>query len=338
MWINVTFFHTLSTKTPPGAFSLRKGELIEDAKNTYFAFWEALRTQGQGIIPANYAIPEQNDDGTTQDKGYSTHFENIEIYEGGSVSDEVFMQRAFSAYSWVTAKGKPTSDKPMVLQITLPEVTTCEYFKINSHVYRTYDSFGDPDPEKAIKTAAISIQQADGTWIPVTIIDETFAPDSNERYYINSKPELEFIAIRMVVSDNFGADNTDLSLYPINSGANAVRMVSEEQWQWEVERYGQTGAFVMDEENETIRLPKVVGFLSGLSELWQIGVPHINESGGSSVSYAGESQSLVFTNGSAGNSTNALSTGLWIQAFNAVAEDALANIKYVPHATLFEEI
>ena len=319
-------FHTLSTKTPPGAFSLRTGELILDAENDYPSFYYALQEQGTGIISdftdvTTDSLPE----------GYSSSFTNVVS------SDDTYKNRAFSPYSWFTTDNAPSSSEPIVAELEFPILVTCSHFKINSHVINTYNSVGDPDPARAIKVASISIRQADDTWVPVTIINETEVPTSNERYFANTKPDLEFNAVRIVVAENFGADQLDLSVYPVSAEKTSVRVVPEEQWQWEVETYHETGAFVLNTEDKTIRLPKITRFLSGVSDLWQIGMAEANSVMKSGVVWQ-EGNDPILANETEGTiSLDSVSTGLWIQAYNSVADEALANIKYVPHATLFEE-
>lgn len=317
-------FHTLSTKTPPGAFSLREGELILNAQNDYFAFWIALQEQGAGIIP-------DFTDTTELPEGYSSTFTNIES------ADRTYQNRVFSPYSWFTSDNAPSATEPIVAELELPELIKCSYFRINSHVFNTYNSTGDPDPGKAIKTASISIRQADDTWVPAVIINETEAPTSNDRYFESLVPGLEFNAIRIVISENFGATKTDVSVYPIDPESTSVRVVSEEQWQWEVANFNETGAFVLDEENDTIRLPKINRLLTGVTDMWQIGIPESNSVSRSGLQWQEGNEPIVSENSEATISLDTVSTGLWIQVYNAVADDALANIRYIPHAVLFEE-
>ena len=52
-----------------------------------------------------------------------------------------------------------------------------------------------------------------------------------------------------------------------------IRTLSTAEYDAEVEEYGETGAFVVDELNGHIRLPKIVHFVSGLSELSELGKP-----------------------------------------------------------------
>lgn len=322
-------FHTLSTQTPAGAFSLRTGEVLLDAKGTYPAFWDAVVEQSKSLIPdftdiATSSLPD----------GYTATFTNVVS------SDEAYKLRAFSPFSWFTSEEAPSSAKPVVAELELPSLITCSHFRINSHVIDSYNSTGTASSGKAIKVASISIRQADDTWVPVTLINETEAPTSNERYFENSKPDLEFNAIRIVIAENFGADALDISVYPFNPEKTSIRVVPEKQWQWEVETFNETGSFVIDEENETIRLPKITRLLSGVSELWQVGMPesnYVSKSGlrwqeGSSTTTEDETDETTGT-----ISLDAVSTGLWIQVYNTVGEDALANIRYIPHAVLFEE-
>lgn len=320
-------FHTLSTKTPPGAFSLRNGDLVLNASSEYPTFWASLEEQSATLIPDFTEIKSGS-----IPSGYATSFTNI------FASDKTYINRVFSPYSWFTSSNAPTSSDPIVAFLELPELITCEYFRINSHVVNTYNSMGDADPLKAIRVAAISVQRADDSWEPVCIINDSEVPVLNSRHYKNSMPDLEFKAIRIVVSENFGASSTDISLYPVDPKITTVRSVPEAQWQWEVNTYGETGAFVINKEDDTIRLPKVIRFLSGVSDLWQVGMPEAASASNSSKLFwqedgtpvvEGESNSVV--------SLNSVGTGLWIQAYNAVAEDALANVKYIPHSVLFEE-
>lgn len=318
-------FHTLSTKTPNGAFSLRTGEVLTDAENTYTAFWEALEEQGTGLIP-------DFTDVTSLPDGYTATFSNIDDSSSSTAN------RAFSPYSWFTTSTVPSSSSPIVAELELPETITCSYFRINSHVVDTYNSSGDANSGKAIKVASISVRQADDIWQAVSIINETEAPTSNERYYENTQPKLEFNAIRIVISENFGASETDISVYPVDPETTSVRVVPEEQWQWEVKTYGETGAFVLDTEESAIRLPKITRMLSGVSDLWQIGIPESNYVSKSSLRWQeGSSQTTTEEDDSSAISLDTVYTGLWIQVYNAVAEDALSNIRYIPHAVLFEE-
>lgn len=52
-----------------------------------------------------------------------------------------------------------------------------------------------------------------------------------------------------------------------------IRTLSTAEYEAEVEEYGETGAFVVDELNGHIRLPKIIHFVSGLSELSELGKP-----------------------------------------------------------------
>lgn len=319
-------FHTLSTQTPPGAFSLRTGEIIPDAINTYISFWEALSSQGAGIIQDLTSVEELPE-------GYSASFMNLDTVVGN-----VNKNRAFSPYSWVTSTVTPTSSAPIAVELELPSLITCEYFKINSHVFNTYNSIGDPDPGRAIKSGTISIRQADGRWVTAVIIDETDMPKTNERFFKSEQPKLEFNAIRLVVGESFNGGAVDVSVYPVNPESSSVRVVSEEQWQWEVATFGETGSFVLDEEAATIRLPKVTRFLSGITDLYQVGMPEsslVSKSGGRWQD--NENMNPTLQPDADTLSFNAVKTGLWIQVYNAVAEDSLSNIRYIPHAVLFEE-
>lgn len=314
-------FHTLSTKTPPGAFSLRTGALISDAENMYPAFWLALKSQGSGVIPDFSNLSEYP-------QGYSARFENI--------PEESQSLKIFAPHSWSTVNRVPSSTEPIVAELVFPDLITCEYFKINSHIFNTYDSMGDPDPKQAVKTASISVRLADNSWQSVAIINESIAPSTNERYYANMKPNLEFNAVRIVIAANFGASKTDVSIYPVDPNTTSVRVVSEEQWQWEISKYGETGAFVLNETEKTIRLPKITRFLSGVQDLWQVGIPEENQAGGTTLAYD-DSQSSLIAQSSGSASVNAVSTGLWIQVYNAVSEAALSNVVNIPHGQLFEE-
>lgn len=319
-------FHTLSTQTPPGAFSLRTGEIIPDAINTYISFWEALSSQGEGIIQDLTSVEELPE-------GYSTSFMNLDTVVGN-----VNKNRVFSPYSWVTSTVTPTSSAPIAVELEIPSLITCEYFKVNSHVFNTYNSIGDPDPGRAIKSGTISIRQADGRWVTAVIIDETDMPKTNERFFKSEQPKLEFNAIRLVVGESFNGGAVDVSVYPVNPESSSVRVVSEEQWQWEVATFGETGSFVLDEEASTIRLPKVTRFLSGITDLYQVGMPEsslISKSGGRWQD--NENMNPTLQPDADTLSFDAVKTGLWIQVYNAVAEDALSNIRYIPHAILFEE-
>lgn len=320
-------FHTLSTKTPSGAFSLRSGEVILDAMNTYPAFWEALLEQGAGLIPDFTNVTAES-----MPEGYTATFTNV------AASDKTYEARAFSPYSWFTTSTVPSSSSPIVAELELKELITCPYFRLNSHVIDTYNSTGEANAGKAIKVASISVRQQDGTWVPVSIINESEAPTTNERYFKSSNPDLKFNAMRIVIAENFGAAETDISLYPFDPEFTSVRVVPEEQWQWEVETYHETGAFVLSPEEQTIRLPKITRMLSGISELWQVGLPEANEVSKSGLRWQeGSAQSEIDLNDSSAISLDTVHTGLWIQVYNAVAEDALSNIRYIPHAVLFEE-
>ena len=52
-----------------------------------------------------------------------------------------------------------------------------------------------------------------------------------------------------------------------------IRTLTTAEYDAEVETYGETGAFVVDELNGHIRLPKVIRFISGLSDLSDLGKP-----------------------------------------------------------------
>jgi hypothetical protein len=323
-------FHTLSTKTPPGAFSLRNGEVIYKADEDYPSFWQALEEQGTGIISD---LTDEVLSETSKDDSYAASFSNITSIENSETNG-----RAFSPYSWITAMNAPTATEPIIAELELPKTITCKYFKLNSHVIDTYNSYGTADAKKAVKVGSISLRQPDGNWVSSVIINETDIPTSNERYFENTKPELEFNAIRLIIAENFGSNKTDVSVYPVDPDSTAVRVVPEEQWQWEVDTYGETGSFVIDYDEKSIKLPKITRFLTGVSDLWQVGMaeytPISNYNGkwkdaDSSDETSTEESSIV--------PLNAVSTGLWIQVYNAVAEDALSNTRYIPFGTLFEE-
>lgn len=318
-------FTTMSSKTPPGAYSLRTGEVIEDAENAYPAFWNAVVEQGTGIIPdfSNMgALPE----------GYTASFDNID----SSIMDSSRIPKAFSPYSWMTVNGSPTYEKPFVAELSFSEAIKCDCFRVNSHVFNTYDSVGTADASKAIRSASIAVRQPDGNWVAVATINESAPPKTNSRYYESSMPELEFTAIRIVASANFGSDKTDISIYPIRFESSSVRIVSEEQWQWEVAHYGETGAFVVNEEVRSIRLPKVTRFIAGVLDLWEIGIPGTVSSGGMSLTYDEPNSELVVSDPKT-SSMNYVSAGLWIQVYSAVSEESLANVVGIPHGQLFEE-
>lgn len=315
-------FHTLSTKTPPGAFSLRTGELIDDAENRYPAFWQQVQEQGTGVIPdLTSGLPAD----------YVISFYNVP-----EDLDTSLEAHAFSPYSWFNVPSAPSSEEPIVVQLEMPDVISCSYFKLNSHVFNTYDSIGAPDPHRAVKTASISVRTQDGNWTPVAMINDSELPDQNSRYFINEYPELEFDAMRIVVAANYGADSTDISLYPVDPESSSIRVVSEEQWQWEVEHYKETGAFVLNETESTIRLPKINRILSGVSDLWQVGIPGSSPAGGASIEYDEDENALMIQTTS-DVSINTVSVGLWIQVYNAVSEESLASVVGVPHGQLFEE-
>ena len=349
-------FSTLSTRTPSGAFSLRTGEIIPDAKVNYGSFWEALNEQGSGVIPdftdstwapygeGNTGVQQYitsvvaEDDETPESvvHQYKLTLTNSPLAEDAKDS----VGKAISPFSWLSVNKAPSNEEPMVLQLELPEVMTCPFFRINSHVSNTYDSSGFPDPAAAPKVAVISIRQPDGTWLTASIISEMSVPTRNDRYYTNQHPKIEFDAVRIVVSENFGSERTDLSLYPVDPEKTSVRVVSEEQWQWEIDNFNETGAFVRNEEGGSVRLPKITRFISGVSDLWEVGIPSLNTVSKSSMRWqdgSGSSDSEDPDPSSSQLSLNTVSTGLWIQVYNAVAELSIANMKYIPHSTLFEE-
>lgn len=328
-------FHTLSTKNPPGAFSLRTGELILNAEIDYPSFYIAVEEQGEGLIPdfTNVTMEEfESADSDYYDYyGYSASFERI------VASDKTYQLRTFSPYSWFTSNSAPTNEAPIVAILNLPDAMSCSHFRINSNVFDTFNAQGSANPNKAIKTAVISVKQEDGTWIPVTIINETEVPVTNTRTFANTMPNLKFTAIRIVVSENFGASQTDISIYPVDPNKTTIRLISEDQWQWEVETFGETGGFVLDKAEKTIRLPKVSRYLVGINELWELGVPTSATVSRSNLLWQEGNEPIDSETSNTQVSLNAVATGLWIQAYNAISEDALANIKYIPHAVLFEE-
>lgn len=55
--------------------------------------------------------------------------------------------------------------------------------------------------------------------------------------------------------------------------AGAIRVVDNATYESELTTYGETGAFVIDTTNHNIRLPKIVNFLRGISDLSSIGTP-----------------------------------------------------------------
>lgn len=327
-------FHTLSTKTPPGAFSLRTGELIPNASEDFPSFFIAVQQQGEGLI-ADFTNATADDIATKDEDseyfGYSASFERI------SAASKDYELRVFSPYGWFTSNSAPTDEEPIIAVLNLPQAISCSHFRINSNVYDSYISEGTADAAKAIKTAVISVRQADGTWHPVSIINESEVPVSNSRIFANTMPNLKFDAIRIVVSANFGASATDISVYPVDPDKTAVRLITEEQWQWEVETFGETGGFVIDEEEDTLRLPKITRYLTGVNELWEIGMPSAASVSRSSLLWQEGKDPIVVESSNTQVSLNSVATGLWIQAYNAISEDALASVRYIPHAVLFEE-
>lgn len=55
--------------------------------------------------------------------------------------------------------------------------------------------------------------------------------------------------------------------------AGYIRTVTQAEYDAEVEEYGQTGAFVIDELNGHIRLPKITRFISALEDIAKLGEP-----------------------------------------------------------------
>lgn len=324
-------FHTLTTKTPPGAFSLRNGDIIPNVSTDYPGFTNALEEQSRTLIEdfTNIAPGAEPAD-------YTMTLTNV-VYNSSTTNG----LNAFTSYGWLTSNNKPTDQNPIVAQLDFVTAIKTPYFKINCHTFKTYFAPGNGDPSTGIKTAIISIKSG-SQWFTAATIAESELPTTVERYYENHYPDLEFSAMRIVISENFGANKTDVSLYPVDPELTTIRVVSDEQWQWEVDNFGETGAFVYDEGQDIVRLPKINRFLTGAYELYEVGIPHaetVSKSGlawkdgdggsGGSGDSGEESNALV--------SLNSVSTGLWIQAYNAVSEDVYANVRYIPHGTLFEE-
>lgn len=59
--------------------------------------------------------------------------------------------------------------------------------------------------------------------------------------------------------------------------ANFIRVISTEDYDKEVKEYLETGAFVIDELNGHIRLPKITEFVSGIKELAELGKPLLDQ-------------------------------------------------------------
>lgn len=55
--------------------------------------------------------------------------------------------------------------------------------------------------------------------------------------------------------------------------AGYIRTLTQAEYDAEVEEYGQTGAFVLDELNGHIRLPKIIRFIGALEDIVKLGVP-----------------------------------------------------------------
>lgn len=55
--------------------------------------------------------------------------------------------------------------------------------------------------------------------------------------------------------------------------AGTIRAVTQATWDSEITTYGQTGAFVIDTANKTVRLPKVTSFIQSLGDLSLLGTP-----------------------------------------------------------------
>lgn len=326
-------FHTASLDTPPGAFSLRTGETIPNAYEYYPTFIEALREKGSGEIDDLTNVTVSEDYKMESDAGTPL----------GSVPE----LRAFSPSSCITV---PYSQGSAVsLYLTVPEAITCDAFKLNSYVsasYNSSDSGLDPNPLRAIKKATISVlysaeelpvSELKG-WINAAVISESEAPDKNYRFYPNAQPDYAFNHIRVVIEENFDAEALDIGVYPFNFNSNSVRLVPYEQWKYEIDSYGQTGSFAYDQEKDEAYLPKVNGLLSGVEDLWDIGTTSsILFSSSSALEWEDPSAEPETENKKELNSTSMFSSGLWLQCYNAIAEEAISNMRYVTNAVLLEE-
>ena len=326
-------FTTLSRKTPAGAFSLRTGELIADAEDTYISFYDAVRTNGKGIIKDLTDVSALPD-------GYSITLQNVDEILGGTGTNDPRVYRAFGPYTWCTVKATPSTSRPTTAILEFDEAIVCDYFKINSHVFDTAYSIPESSSKSAIKKAKISIRTTTGNWIEACTFNEDALPKKNARYYPNEQKALLFDAIKIEVYEVFASNLVDLSVYPVDSELQTIRLVTEDQWQFELQHFGQTGAFVLDEVVGSVRLPKVNGFIYGVADLWSIGEAVFTTiGGGDAVSYESGSSTLVFSNTDSEDAGALVTTGLslWIQVYNTVADSALATMKYVPHSVLFEE-
>ncbi len=326
-------FHTLSLDTPPGAFSLREGSLLINAYEDYPTFVQALTEKGSGLISDLTNVSESS--------------EYIIESNAGTPLGTVPELRAFSPHSCITV---PFTDGIVdIIYLTLPEAITCDFFKVNSYVNKTYnssDSGLDPDALRAIKQASISILYEEESsipssslsgWFTAINISEESAPTENYRFYENPQKDFEFNRIRIVIDKNFGASALDIGIYPFSVTSNSVRLVPYEQWKYEIDEYGQTGSFVYDEDKDYVYLPKVTGFLSGIQDLWDIGLSSKTFFISDSLHWQDSEDSSSGAADPSRNSVGSVSTGLWIQAYNAIAEEALSNMKYLTNAVLLEE-
>lgn len=298
-------FYNLSNVTPPGAFSLRTGEQIVDCSSTYPGFYMLLVENSKKVFP---------DLGLGLPAGYMVSQTGIV----GSAN----VQDAFSEYSWLQLEQVPNSVSPITVTCELPDAIQCTHFKMfGNNAYHDPQHLDDEvDPTMSVKTGKIEVRTGTTTWTEVVTFNEGALPTGNAVYLENSRPELNFNAIRFTATSNQGsATSTRISCFPVNTNITKVRVVDLDRYNAEVNATGSCGAFVIDSFADVVTLPKITCSLEAIPNLWDVG--------------------SVKPRGSASDSFNesAVQVGLYIQVYSTLSEDAYANIRYLPNGVLLED-
>jgi len=144
--------------------------------------------------------------------------------------------------------------------------------------------------------AAKGIVKPDGKTIFVDADGAIHGPSRNPGEIIYSLLPLTDAGLHLVdgtllSGSGIYADFVDYIIDLYDSGDHTTLFETEANWQASVTSYGVCGKFVVDKVNDTVRLPKVTGFMQGtvvesaIGDLVEAGLPNINVSGSDSGIY-----------------------------------------------------
>lgn len=333
-------FYSFSTETPAGAYPLWTGELIPNCRELVPSFWQkAISLSKEQDVVVQLLTPMSS-----------------ALNSSYMVSD---LQELTGADPSYLAVAEPNSYAyyPDIKEFPVGAKITFNTTQSAGTYIFSFDTTGAKRPDKIAPPTSVEVTATKETGEELVLWATTNIPqDLKSNKVVSNKisVDYDFKSISFKITGaNATADKLEATLSNcqiekiMNTLPPRIRAVTQEVYDNEIITYSETGAFVIDEEAGSIRLPKVTRFIASIEQLSQIGTAHNDQILEHTHTYRtdnknrprGDDRTACFTydaeyqtsgvNGARKGNENLvkhIKVGLFIQVYNAVVNENILDV------------